>query len=121
MNGINKKDRRWMKFMNLGARLGCHQMPDRSLFILGFQFPLCARCTGVLVGYLLQFISLFFITPNIYLGLICSFLMFLDWFVQHVNILPSNNTRRIITGILGGYGIMTIFIWLLVIIFNVIF
>ncbi len=25
----------------------CHQKPDRSLYIAGVQFPLCARCTGI--------------------------------------------------------------------------
>lgn len=25
----------------------CHQKPERSFFICGFQFFLCARCTGI--------------------------------------------------------------------------
>ena len=25
----------------------CHQRPDRSFFIDGHQFPVCARCTGL--------------------------------------------------------------------------
>ena len=28
-------------------------MPERSFFFGEYQFPLCARCTGVLVGYML--------------------------------------------------------------------
>ena len=39
-------------FMHIGKYSGCHQMPERSFFINGMQFPLCARCTGILVGYL---------------------------------------------------------------------
>ncbi|RGF93239.1 DUF2085 domain-containing protein [Ruminococcus sp. AM54-1NS] len=38
--------------MKLGASAGCHQRPDRSFFFHGWQFPVCARCTGVLAGQL---------------------------------------------------------------------
>lgn len=41
----------WLKLMKIGARLGCHQRPDRSFFYKGYQFPVCARCTGLFVGY----------------------------------------------------------------------
>src|SRR6266404_9479319 len=29
----------------------CHQLPDRSFFIAGHQFAVCARCTGLYVGF----------------------------------------------------------------------
>ena len=45
-----KNDLLWLKWMDWGKRLGCHQMPERSFFIKGYQFPVCARCTGVLVS-----------------------------------------------------------------------
>ena len=28
----------------------CHQLPERSLVISGVQFPLCIRCTAMLLG-----------------------------------------------------------------------
>ena len=28
----------------------CHQLPDRSFFIDGWQMPVCARCTGLYLG-----------------------------------------------------------------------
>lgn len=28
----------------------CHQLPDRSFFLDGRQFPVCARCTGLYVS-----------------------------------------------------------------------
>lgn len=29
----------------------CHQIPDRSFFIAGHQFAVCARCTGLYAGF----------------------------------------------------------------------
>ena len=29
----------------------CHQIPDRSFFLAGHQFAVCARCTGVYAGF----------------------------------------------------------------------
>jgi uncharacterized membrane protein len=28
----------------------CHQLPQRSFFIFGVQFPLCIRCSAMLMG-----------------------------------------------------------------------
>ena len=39
----------------IGEASGCHRMPERSFFFKGYQFPVCARCTGVAIG---QFIAL---------------------------------------------------------------
>ena len=30
--------------------LVCHQLPDRSFHVAGFQLPVCARCLGIYVG-----------------------------------------------------------------------
>jgi len=31
----------------------CHQLPERSFFIAGHQFAVCARCTGLYLGFML--------------------------------------------------------------------
>src|SRR5882724_7924872 len=31
----------------------CHQLPERSFFIAGHQFAICARCTGLYLGFTL--------------------------------------------------------------------
>ena len=96
--------------MKIGHLLGCHQRPERSFFLCGYQFPLCARCTGIIVGYMI-----FFIFPadrhfsvNVLL-LLCAVMLF-DWLIQHLGLRESTNVRRLITGTLGGYGLMGIYI-----------
>ncbi len=73
--------------------------------------PLCARCTGVLIG---QFMSLVLLISGLKLGffsgIIFISIMGIDWGLQEIKILESTNIRRLITGIVGGYGLFTIYI-----------
>ena len=95
--------------MRWGRLLGCHQRSDRSFFYKNMQFPICARCTGVLLGETIAIIAILFeIRPNIFICIACCGIIFIDWFLQKINILISTNIRRLITGILGGYGYMSI-------------
>jgi len=97
----------WIKLMQVGARTGCHQRADRSFFYNGYQFPICARCTGVLIGYIAALICAPFYMSNYIVGLVFCAVMFIDWFIQFLKIIESTNIRRLITGVLGGYGIIT--------------
>ena len=102
------KDKVWIFFMKLFYGT-CHQKADRSFFINNYQFPICARCTGLLIGYILGIISLFFnFKVSILLSVFFIFIMFVDWFIQHKNILYSTNIRRLLTGLLCGFGIINI-------------
>ena len=105
---LKKNDRKWLRIMDIGKRLGCHQRADRSFFIKGYQFPVCARCTGVILASAFAMIIFFIYPLNAGVCLVLSFLMFLDWFVQRIGVRESNNIRRLITGLLGGYGFMTL-------------
>ncbi len=94
--------------MRIGHFCGCHQMPERSFFVGNYQFPVCARCTGVYLGGVLALILYWFIKPNIFLSIIFCTIMFLDWEIQYKEILESTNLRRLITGIVAGYGLVSI-------------
>ena len=72
---------RWLPII-----FGCHCRPDRSFFYKGRQFPICARCTGELVGMLLSPVWL------IAFGLP-------DW-------RQSGNLRRLVTGMLFGFALI---------------
>lgn len=102
------------KLKKLGHWLGCHQRPERSFFWNGHQFPVCARCTGVYIGEVISLLFWFAChTLCINLSFVFCSIMFLDWLLQHQRILESNNIRRFITGVMGGYGTMALEISLL--------
>lgn len=104
----NNNNTIYQKLMSIGRDSGCHQMPERSFFINGKQFPVCARCTGVLVGNLVAYIMfVIYIMPLKFYMIGCA-VMFMDWFLQYIDIRQSTNIRRLITGIIGGYSVTTL-------------
>lgn len=101
-----QKDKIWMFFMNLFSST-CHQKAERSFFIKNYQFPVCARCSGMLFGYVLGGVLLFLIGKiSLLLSLLFLLIMFLDWFIQHKGIKASTNFRRFVSGTLAGIGII---------------
>ena len=92
----------------LGTLSGCHQLPERSFFLKGKQFPVCARCTGAFIGQYSGLILYFFLEPPLWLCIIFCAVMFADWFIQRIGVFPSDNIRRLITGILCGYDLISI-------------
>lgn len=108
----------WKILMKTGHILGCHQMPERSFFIRGYQFPVCARCFGVYTGMILAIILFSVVNPKIYICVLFNGIMFLDWWLQYKKILLSNNIRRVVTGLLAGYGLISIVIKVIFVIFN---
>lgn len=113
------KDDTWFKLMEFAdRRWGCHQIAERSFFYGGYQFPICARCTGVLLGYILSLFIFNYINFIFCIGL--ASIMLLDWSIQYLNILKSTNVRRFITGICGGIGCMSFVIKAIILIVNII-
>lgn len=94
--------------MAAGKRAGCHQRADRSFFFRDYQFPVCARCTGVLTGYLVAIPSYIAWGINLRVCIIFVAIMFLDWVLQYGKLLESTNIRRLVTGICGGYGVLSV-------------
>lgn len=84
----------------------CHQIPERSFYIKGKQFPVCARCTGILLGGIIGggvFLLGNYSTNNIVFFIMILPLIF-DGTIQAFTPYISNNVRRLITGILFGVG-----------------
>jgi len=88
----------------IGTMSGCHQLPERSFYIRKKQMPVCARCFGVSIGYFLSLISALFIKHNLGLMILLCLPLLIDWSIQEMFHCESNNIRRLLTGVLCGYG-----------------
>lgn len=89
---------------------GCHCREDRSFYYKGQKFPICARCTGELVGMIFSMFSCFFFQLSVPASLLILLPMIIDGVVQMASAYESNNRRRFITGLLFGYGIIMLFV-----------
>lgn len=90
----------------IGTATGCHQDPNKSFFIKGYQVPLCARCCGIWAGYTFGLISVKFINMPIILCILMLIIMFYDWYIQNLTIRDSTNLRRFVTGVCYGVAII---------------
>ncbi len=88
----------------------CHQLPERSFFIVGYKLPLCARCTGIYLGLLNGYlIGLRTVRRNmgirpssVVLLVLAALPAAVDGLAQYVGGIESTNLRRLITGTLFG-------------------
>lgn len=91
----------------------CHQLPERSYFINGYQLPVCVRCFGIYIG-LLAGALIYPIFKKInstnapkykYLYFILIPVIF-DGLAQLLNIYSSPHYLRLITGIWASAGLV---------------
>lgn len=94
----------WMNSMELGARFGCHQRADRSFTIGHYQFPVCARCTGILISTIFTYIFYFKRRVKIEKCIWMMIPLVVDGTLQYLEICESNNRRRLVTGLFWGFG-----------------
>ncbi|MDR1329471.1 MAG: DUF2085 domain-containing protein [Oscillospiraceae bacterium] len=95
--------------MRLGQKSGCHQMPERSFRWRGRSFPICTRCTGVLIGNVIAYALFLMWAPPWWVCVTGCAVIFADWLVQQLKVRESTNPRRLITGIIGGYSLSTLY------------
>ncbi|WP_452224547.1 DUF2085 domain-containing protein [Lacinutrix chionoecetis] len=87
----------------------CHQIPERSFFFKGKQFPLCSRCTGINLGYfILPFFILGLISIPLWWSVAMVFPTYIDGTIQAYTKYQSNNTLRFTSGIISGIGTMSL-------------
>lgn len=82
----------------------CHRMPSRSFFFRKKQFPVCARCTGIYLGYFLMIPILWFYQIGIILSVALILPTMIDGLTQAYLNRESTNFLRCTTGILAGIG-----------------
>lgn len=72
--------------------------------VCGKQFPVCARCTDIFVGYLIGVCILALHRISLCLCLLFMLVMFYDWYIQVLRIKESTNIRKFLSGLLYGIG-----------------
>ena len=90
----------------------CHCRDDRSFHYKGRKFPICARCTGELIGMIAGILLNFIFIPAVPVLLFLLVPLVLDGGIQLLTTYESTNIRRLLTGILFGYALVGL-LWLL--------
>ncbi len=91
------------------ALVSCHKLPERSFFWKGKQFPVCARCTGLYTGFIsFPFFNFELVHLNSLIAMLLVLPTIADGLLQAYLNISSTNTRRFITGITAGVGLMAL-------------
>jgi len=92
----------------------CHQKTERSFKINKHQFPVCARCTGFYISIfvytiLAMNITIIYTDYTTIISILLLIPFIIDGITQLFELRESNNILRLITGLLGGFGLMILF------------
>ena len=87
----------------------CHQLPERSFFIAGHQFAVCARCTGLYGGFALVLLVYPLIrslhstdVPKAKWLFLAAAPLGIDFSLTLFGIWENTHTSRLLTGMLLG-------------------
>lgn len=88
---------------------GCHQLPERSYFFHGYQLPVCARCEGMIIGEIAAVIFLLLgCNMKIHYCLLLLVPMIFDGTLQYKTSYFSTNIKRLLTGVMFGFGLINL-------------
>lgn len=96
--------------------LACHGIPERCLRVRGRPMRICARCTGIYLGYLalLGFAWQFWqegTLPRPWPMLLLHLPLLADGLTQAAGWRQSTNALRLLTGVLAGVGQVGLLAW----------
>lgn len=89
---------------SLASLLPCHRKLERCFHIKGKPLPICARCFSILIGYT-SIPFLFLVHVPFWIGIFCQIPIMVDGYTQLRKWRTSNNTLRLITGLVSGVGL----------------
>jgi len=102
---------------NYMGHLVCHQLPERSLWVGGHYLPVCARDTGVYIGFYIGYLLLPIRKkeacgpPNLWITLFMVMPMVIDGTTQFIGLRTSVNELRLLTGLLFGAALAPLLIY----------
>ncbi|WP_081594683.1 DUF2085 domain-containing protein [Allocoleopsis franciscana] len=91
----------------------CHRLSSRSFFVRNRQFHVCARCTGLIVGYTVSPIFLLFSEFASKLFVVFCTALAIDGVTQLLGWRYSNNKLRFATGFMTGATSLS-FLWFII-------
>jgi uncharacterized membrane protein len=80
----------------------CHRLSSRSFFVRNRQFHVCARCTGLITGYMVSPLLLLASESASRIFVVSCTALILDGVTQLMRWRESNNKLRVITGFVTG-------------------
>jgi uncharacterized membrane protein len=102
-------------FQVLGYGL-CHQLPERSFFSGGYQLPVCARDTGIYLGFVFGLAVAAWVVRGrrpselprwpvlVLVGLFVA-AMGMDGVTSYAGLRETTNDLRLLTGLMTGWGL----------------
>jgi uncharacterized membrane protein len=102
-----------MRWIGFGL---CNQLPARSFFAGGHQLPVCARCTGIYVGFVVSLAVISFLErgrrrsgmpPAWLLGLGVAAIAVMAWdgVTSYAGLRETTNVLRLATGLGTGFAL----------------
>jgi uncharacterized membrane protein len=92
----------------LALFFGCHQKKERSYHLKDFYLPLCARCSGILIGIYLS-ILVFLFNFDVLWILLLMLPLLIDGVIQRLSNYESKNLIRLFTGMLFAPGFVVLY------------
>jgi len=97
----------------------CHQLPERSFVAGGVQLPVCARDTGIYLGFVLSFLLITVLERRrrasepapvwvLSLAVLMVCAMAVDGLTSYMGLRQTTNDIRLLTGLATGFGLTVI-------------
>lgn len=94
------------RLLSIGRRPICNLHYDRAPHWRGICFPLCWRCTSIIISFeVSHYMLAFSVNVNLLPALFLCLPMTIDGIGQYFFHKESTNMRRIWTGVLAGIGL----------------